>query len=155
MCSWVNFIGAFECVFTDKLSNFGLSFNYAVLYYMYLNRKCTQNESYEFVWKLPLVNCGTTLAVYLIFTLFAPFKTNSYLPRILPVSCFRLSGPLLSRFDLVFILLDKPNEEMDALLSMHVMALHGSKQSQRNMSQVYYNMLVYMTVDYITIFAIH
>ena len=39
----------------------------------------------------------------------------------------RLSGPLLSRFDLVFILLDKPDEEMDALLSEHVMAMHTGK----------------------------
>lgn len=47
-----------------------------------------------------------------------------------------MSGPLLSRFDLVFILLDKPDEEMDALLSTHVMALHGSKQTQQNLSMV-------------------
>ncbi|BES89408.1 DNA replication licensing factor [Nesidiocoris tenuis] len=41
----------------------------------------------------------------------------------------RMSAPLLSRFDLVFILLDKPNEELDNLLSDHVLALHtGSKQ---------------------------
>lgn len=39
-----------------------------------------------------------------------------------------MSGPLLSRFDLVFILLDKPDEEMDSLLSEHVMALHAGKQ---------------------------
>ncbi|XP_067933139.1 DNA helicase MCM8-like [Watersipora subatra] len=48
----------------------------------------------------------------------------------------KLSGPLLSRFDLVFILLDKPNEEMDALLSMHVMALHGTKQSKQNLTSL-------------------
>eukprot|EP00057_Strongylocentrotus_purpuratus_P007225 XP_011661699.1 PREDICTED: DNA helicase MCM8 [Strongylocentrotus purpuratus] len=40
----------------------------------------------------------------------------------------KMSGPLLSRFDLVFILLDKPDEEMDSLLSEHVMALHAGKQ---------------------------
>ena len=48
----------------------------------------------------------------------------------------RMSGPLLSRFDLVFILLDRPDEEMDALLSSHVMALHGTKQSNQNLSMV-------------------
>ena len=32
---------------------------------------------------------------------------------------------LLSRFDLVFILLDKPDEQMDNLLSDHVMSLHS------------------------------
>eukprot|EP00124_Ichthyophonus_hoferi_P000656 Ihof_evm3s26 gene=Ihof_evmTU3s26 len=36
----------------------------------------------------------------------------------------RMSPALLSRFDLIFILLDKPNQEMDKLLSEHVMALH-------------------------------
>ncbi|KAJ8894051.1 hypothetical protein PR048_006661 [Dryococelus australis] len=37
----------------------------------------------------------------------------------------RLGSALLSRFDLVFILLDKPNERLDSLLSEHVMALHA------------------------------
>nr|CAD7399794.1 unnamed protein product [Timema poppensis] len=37
----------------------------------------------------------------------------------------RLGSALLSRFDLVFILLDRPNEHLDSLLSEHVMALHS------------------------------
>ncbi|XP_059471137.1 DNA helicase MCM8 [Neocloeon triangulifer] len=38
-------------------------------------------------------------------------------------------GPaLLSRFDLVFILLDQPNEHLDSLLSEHIMALHSGKK---------------------------
>ncbi|XP_041352396.1 LOW QUALITY PROTEIN: DNA helicase MCM8-like [Gigantopelta aegis] len=37
----------------------------------------------------------------------------------------KMGSALLSRFDLVFILLDKPDEEMDGMLSDHVMALHG------------------------------
>ncbi len=36
-----------------------------------------------------------------------------------------MSSALLSRFDLVFILLDCPDEEMDCLLSEHVMSLHA------------------------------
>lgn len=40
----------------------------------------------------------------------------------------KMSGALLSRFDLVFILLDKPNEIMDNMLSEHVMALHAGKR---------------------------
>ena len=36
-----------------------------------------------------------------------------------------MSAALLSRFDLVFILLDKPDEERDLLLSEHVMAQHA------------------------------
>lgn len=35
----------------------------------------------------------------------------------------RISAALLSRFDLIFILLDKPDEERDQMLSEHVMAV--------------------------------
>ncbi|XP_071552427.1 DNA helicase MCM8-like [Panulirus ornatus] len=45
----------------------------------------------------------------------------------------KMKSALLSRFDLVFILLDKPDEELDCLLSEHVMALHsgtGGKTGQ-------------------------
>ncbi|XP_063933118.1 DNA helicase MCM8-like [Zophobas morio] len=41
----------------------------------------------------------------------------------------KMSSALLSRFDLIFILLDKPNEQMDQLLSEHVMSLHRNKSS--------------------------
>ena len=41
-----------------------------------------------------------------------------------------MSGALLSRFDLVFILLDRPDEEMDCLLSEHVMSLHGGRSRE-------------------------
>jgi len=37
----------------------------------------------------------------------------------------KMSSALLSRFDLVFLLLDTPNNEMDQLLSEHVMKLHS------------------------------
>ncbi|CAH0382120.1 unnamed protein product [Bemisia tabaci] len=37
----------------------------------------------------------------------------------------KLGSALLSRFDLVFILLDQPNELLDSLLSEHVMAMHS------------------------------
>ena len=36
----------------------------------------------------------------------------------------RMSAPLLSRFDLIFILMDKANEEKDKLLSKHIIQLH-------------------------------
>ena len=39
----------------------------------------------------------------------------------------KLPGPLLSRFDLVFILIDKPDETKDRLLSEHIMSLHRDK----------------------------
>jgi DNA helicase MCM8 len=44
----------------------------------------------------------------------------------------KISGPLLSRFDLLFILLDNPNEELDYKLSSHIILLHSSKKSTGN-----------------------
>lgn len=46
----------------------------------------------------------------------------------------KMGSALLSRFDLVFILLDKPDEEMDCLLSDHVMALHGGQAGPSQLS---------------------
>lgn len=36
----------------------------------------------------------------------------------------KISGPMLSRFDLLFVLLDRPDADHDARLGAHVMALH-------------------------------
>ncbi|KAG0726899.1 DNA helicase MCM8 [Chionoecetes opilio] len=50
----------------------------------------------------------------------------------------RLKPAMLSRFDLIFVLLDKPDEELDCRLSEHVMALHsgpGSKMGHTNTSK--------------------
>ncbi|KAJ1911230.1 hypothetical protein H4219_006002, partial [Mycoemilia scoparia] len=45
----------------------------------------------------------------------------------------KMNSALLSRFDLIFILLDKPDADLDMYLSEHVMALHsGIDQSTRN-----------------------
>jgi DNA helicase MCM8 len=41
----------------------------------------------------------------------------------------KISGPLLSRFDLLFILLDNPDEELDYKLSSHIILLHSNKSS--------------------------
>lgn len=41
----------------------------------------------------------------------------------------KMGSALLSRFDLVFILLDTPNEDHDSLLSEHVMALHAGRKT--------------------------
>ncbi|XP_005096787.1 DNA helicase MCM8 [Aplysia californica] len=55
----------------------------------------------------------------------------------------KMGSALLSRFDLVFIMLDKPDEEMDCILSEHVMALHaGTKSSSGNpMASLQHNQL--------------
>lgn len=47
----------------------------------------------------------------------------------------KMNAALLSRFDLVFILLDNPDEEFDSILSEHVMSLH-SKQNRGLQSAV-------------------
>lgn len=48
-----------------------------------------------------------------------------------------MGAALLSRFDLIFILLDKPDEQKDQLLSAHVLALHSNegKDSKKKASQ--------------------
>lgn len=45
-----------------------------------------------------------------------------------------MGSALLSRFDLVFIILDKPDEDLDSLLSEHVMTLHCGKKRTFNTS---------------------
>lgn len=48
---------------------------------------------------------------------------------------FRLKGPILSRFDLVFILIDRADDELDYRLSEHVLAQHNrSVRSSHNNS---------------------
>jgi len=44
----------------------------------------------------------------------------------------KMSAALLSRFDLVFILLDKPDELLDKRVSAHIMALHTGSEERRN-----------------------
>ncbi|XP_049692661.2 DNA helicase MCM8 [Helicoverpa armigera] len=44
----------------------------------------------------------------------------------------KLNSALLSRFDLVFILLDQPDEKMDAMLSEHVLALHTGQKGKQS-----------------------
>ncbi|XP_015272970.1 PREDICTED: DNA helicase MCM8, partial [Gekko japonicus] len=48
----------------------------------------------------------------------------------------KMGSALLSRFDLVFILLDIPNEDHDHLLSEHVMAMRAGKQAGRSSATV-------------------
>ena len=42
-----------------------------------------------------------------------------------PQENLRMSGPLLSRFDLIYVLLDSSDETRDRQLSEHVLALHS------------------------------
>ncbi len=43
-----------------------------------------------------------------------------------------MNAALLSRFDLVFILLDKPNEQMDKFLSEHIMKMHANGPNKKD-----------------------
>ncbi|XP_078039781.1 DNA helicase MCM8-like [Augochlora pura] len=50
----------------------------------------------------------------------------------------KMSPPLLSRFDLIFLLLDEPNKHIDDLLCKHVMSIHtgvNAKKRKANLSQ--------------------
>ncbi|XP_066143842.1 DNA helicase MCM8-like [Euwallacea fornicatus] len=40
----------------------------------------------------------------------------------------KMGSPMLSRFDLIFILLDQPNEHLDKRLSRHILTVHSSKR---------------------------
>ncbi|XP_068042554.1 DNA helicase MCM8 [Anomalospiza imberbis] len=48
----------------------------------------------------------------------------------------KMGSALLSRFDLVFILLDTPNEDHDHLLSEHVMAMRAGRRAARSSALV-------------------
>ena len=56
----------------------------------------------------------------------------------------KMKAPRLSRFDLVFILLDRPDEERDRLLSEHVMNSHtrGTRKSRKRARELYTNELM-------------
>jgi DNA helicase MCM8 len=47
----------------------------------------------------------------------------------------KMGSALLSRFDLIFILLDKPDYEMDRFLSDHIMKLHQDRKSKRSAAE--------------------
>lgn len=49
----------------------------------------------------------------------------------------RLSPAMLSRFDVIFVLLDRPDELMDQALSEHIMALHSGKTHARRCGRPY------------------
>jgi len=48
-----------------------------------------------------------------------------------------MNPALLSRFDLIFILLDKPDKNMDAFLSEHVMKVKWKKKIKNKYIYIY------------------
>lgn len=57
------------------------------------------------------------------------YNFSSSPSAVLPCLSSRMGSALLSRFDLVFILLDTPNEDHDHLLSEHVMAMRAGRRA--------------------------
>ncbi|ABO98897.1 predicted protein, partial [Ostreococcus lucimarinus CCE9901] len=55
----------------------------------------------------------------------------------------KMSAPLLSRFDLIFILLDTVDEVLDEHLSEHVIAQHSGRHSQARRAQARQNLHAY------------
>ena len=62
----------------------------------------------------------------------------------------RMNSALLSRFDLVFILLDKPDQEMDLFISEHIMKVHVGKKlakaSEKDKRWGMYHVLIFILV---------
>eukprot|EP01100_Stratorugosa_tubuloviscum_P000096 TRINITY_DN1021_c2_g1_i2.p1 TRINITY_DN1021_c2_g1~~TRINITY_DN1021_c2_g1_i2.p1 ORF type:complete len:769 (-),score=340.00 TRINITY_DN1021_c2_g1_i2:106-2361(-) len=52
----------------------------------------------------------------------------------------KMSSAILSRFDLIFILLDKPDQQRDLLLSEHVMAIHANAQTKSSKKETIANL---------------
>jgi len=59
----------------------------------------------------------------------------------------KMSPALLSRFDLIFILLDKADKEKDLMLSEHIMAMHSSNNERPWISQKKHNSTRYRIND--------
>jgi DNA replication licensing factor MCM4 len=52
-------------------------------------------------------------------------KESRYNPRLSVVENIQLPPTLMSRFDLIYLILDKPNEQMDRRLAMHIVNLYS------------------------------
>ena len=57
-----------------------------------------------------------------------------------------MSAALLSRFDLLFLLLDKPDKEMDCELSRHVLALHKKRGSGNKKGSIQTTLKLLLTI---------
>lgn len=59
----------------------------------------------------------------------------------------KLSPAMLSRFDVIFVLLDRPDELMDQALSEHIMALHSGKLKHCRRSSCTQRLHTHVPVD--------
>lgn len=59
----------------------------------------------------------------------------------------KIAGALLSRFDIIFILLDSPDMQRDQLLSEHVIALHSGNSMSSNYNNSNFNFSLSSDVD--------
>ena len=60
---------------------------------------------------------------------------SRYNPNMSVVENIQLPPSLMSRFDLIYLLLDKPNEASDRRLARHLVALHGDPETAKSVAQ--------------------
>jgi DNA replication licensing factor MCM4 len=57
---------------------------------------------------------------------------SRYNPKMSVVENINLPPALLSRFDLIYIMLDKANEQYDTQLAHHILSLYGNRERMDN-----------------------
>ncbi|MDP2439888.1 MAG: minichromosome maintenance protein MCM [archaeon] len=59
-------------------------------------------------------------------------RESRYNPRLSVIDNIQLDPPLLSRFDFIFLVLDKPNAQSDTRLARHIVSLFYSEEERAN-----------------------
>ena len=57
-------------------------------------------------------------------------KESKYNPKLSVIENIQLPPSLLSRFDIIYLILDKPNEERDSILAKHIISLYWGEETK-------------------------
>lgn len=75
-----------------------------------------------------------------------------YNPRLSPSHNINLPAALLSRFDILYLMLDKPSDDLDRLLAEHVTYVHRhNKHPDLEFSVLPPNVIRYISIDYASV----